>query len=77
MTKVAPGLATHNEATHVRSPYIFNDTEDFYDIMDSEDMQDFFLSSEEDGFVTITYFTSGARSFYTKDKAIRVLKISD
>ena len=35
-------------------------------------MQDFFLSSEEDGFVTITYFTSGARSFYTKDKAIRV-----
>ena len=53
-------------------PYIFNDTEDFYDIMDSEDMQDFFLSSEEDGFVTITYFTSGARSFYTKDKAIRV-----
>lgn len=31
-----------------------------------------FLSSEEDGFVTITYFTSGARSFYTKDKAIRV-----
>ena len=70
MTKVsAPGLATYNEAYNTFGlPYIFNDTEDFYDIMDSEDMQDFFLSSEEDGFVTIT----GARSFYTKDKAIRV-----
>ena len=74
MTKVsAPGLATYNEAYNTFGlPYIFNDTEDFYDIMDSEDMQDFFLSSEEDGFVTIPYFTSGARSFYTKDKAIRV-----
>ena len=34
-------------------------------------MQDFFLSSENDGFVTLTYYTSGARSFYTKDKAVR------
>ena len=72
MTKVsAPGLATYNEAYNTFGlPYIFNDTEDFYDIMDSEDMQDFFLSSEEDGFVTITYFTSGARSFYTKNTAV-------
>lgn len=43
MTKVsAPGLATYNEAYNTFGlPYIFNDTEDFYDIMDSEDMQDF------------------------------------
>lgn len=34
-------------------------------------MHDFFLSSEDDGFVTLTYYTSGARSFYTKNKAIR------
>ena len=34
-------------------------------------MQDFFLSTGDDGFVTLTYYTSGARSFYTKDKAIR------
>lgn len=73
MTKVsAPGLATYNEAYNVFGlPYIFNDTEDFYKIMDSQGMQDFFLSTEEDGFVTITYFTSGARSFYTRNKAIR------
>ena len=29
-------------------------------------MQDFFLSTGDDGFVTLTYYTSGARSFYTR-----------
>lgn len=73
MTKVAsPGLATYNEAYHgFGLPYIFDDTQDFYHVMDSPQMQDFFLSSSEDGFVTLTYYTSGARSFYTKDKPIR------
>lgn len=73
MTKVsAPGLATYNEAYHTFGlPYVFDDTQDFYHVMDSDQMQDFFLSTGEDGFVTLTYYTSGARSFYTKDKAIR------
>lgn len=73
MTKVsAPGLATYNEAYHTFGlPYIFDDTEDFYHKMDSQEMRDFFLSTEEDGFVTITYYTSGARSFYTKDTPVR------
>ena len=73
MTKVsAPGLATYNEAYHTFGlPYIFDSTDDFYHKMDSRPMQDFFLSTENDGFVTLTYYTSGARSFYTKDKAIR------
>lgn len=73
MTKVsAPGLATYNEAYHTFGlPYIFDDTQDFYHIMDSQQMEDFFLSSSEDGFVSITYYTSGARSFYTVDRAIR------
>lgn len=73
MTKVsAPGLATYNESYHTFGlPYVFDDTEDFYHVMDSQQMQDFFLSSEDDGFVTLTYYTSGARSFYTKDRAIR------
>lgn len=73
MTKVsAPGLATYNEAYHTFGlPYIFDDTEDFYHVMDSEQMRDFFLSSEDDGFVTLTYYTSGARSFYTTNRAIR------
>lgn len=73
MTKVsAPGLATYNEAYNTFGlPYLFNDTEDFYNVMDSQEMRDFFLSTEDDGFVVLTYYTSGARSFYTKDKAIR------
>ncbi|MDO4332122.1 MAG: TRAP transporter substrate-binding protein [Eubacteriales bacterium] len=73
MTKVsAPGLATYNESYHAFGlPYIFDDTEDFYHVMDSQEMRDFFLSSEDDGFVTLTYYTSGARSFYTTNKAIR------
>ena len=73
MTKVsAPGLATYNESYHTFGlPYVFDDTQNFYHVMDSPQMQDFFLSSEQDGFVTLTYYTSGARSFYTKNKAIR------
>lgn len=73
MTKVsAPGLATYNESYHTFGlPYIFDSTEDFYHKMDSRQMKDFFLSSADDGFVTLTYYTSGARSFYTKNKAIR------
>ena len=73
MTKgSAPGLATYNESYHTFGlPYIFDDTQDFYHVMDSEPMQEFFLSSADDGFVTITYYTSGARSFYTVNKPIR------
>ena len=73
MTKVsAPGLATYNDAFNTFGlPYIFNDTDDFYHVMDSQEMQDFFLSPGDDGFVTLTYYTSGARSFYTKGRAIR------
>ena len=73
MTKVsAPGLATYNEAYHTFGlPYIFDDTENFYHVMDSQPMRDFFLSTADDGFVTLTYYTSGARSFYTINKPIR------
>ena len=46
MTKVsAPGLATYNDAFNTFGlPYIFNDTDDFYHVMDSQEMQDFFFS---------------------------------
>ena len=65
MTKVsAPGLATYNESYHAFGlPYIFDDTEDFYHVMDSDPMQDFFLSSSDDGFVTLTYYTSAPVPF--------------
>ena len=73
MTKVSsPMLATYQDAYHAFGlPYIFNNTEDFYSIMDSDPMYDFFKTSYDKGFVTLTYYTSGARSFYTVDHAIR------
>lgn len=64
MTKVAaPNLATFEEGYNTFGlPYIFDDEEDFYQVMDSDAMEDFFLSTEDEGFVTLTYYTSGARS---------------
>lgn len=68
----APSLATYDEAYHAFGlPYIFDDKEHYYRSMDSDAMRGFFESSTEAGFVTLTYYTSGARSFYTVDKAIR------
>ena len=51
MTKVsAPGLATYNEAYHAFGlPYIFDDTENFYHVMDSGQMQDFFCPHQRMG----------------------------
>lgn len=73
LTKVsAPALATYDEGYHAFGlPYIFDDTEHYYRVMDSDIMREFFMSTEEDKFIGLTYFTSGSRSFYTKDTAIR------
>jgi len=72
MTKVsAPTLATYDEGYHTYGlPFIFDDTAHYYRCMDSDIMRDFFMSSEEAGFVGLTYYTSGSRSFYTVDKPI-------
>ena len=74
MTRVsAPGLATYNEGYHTFGlPYIFDDNENYYKVMGSEQMGEFFRSSEADGFVTLTYYTSGSRSFYLNGLKIRV-----
>lgn len=73
MTRVsAPGLATYNEGYHAFGlPYIFDDNENYYKVMGSDQMGGFFRSSQADGFVTLTYYTSGSRSFYTIDRPIR------
>ena len=55
-------------------PYIFDDNENYYEVMGSKQMGEFFRSSEADGFVTLTYYTSGSRSFYTIDRPIRTPK---
>lgn len=73
MTKVsAPVLATYDAGYNTFGlPFLFDDEDSYYKVMDSQQMEDFFLSSEANKFVGITYFTSGQRSFYTKDTPIR------
>lgn len=73
LTRVsAPGLATYADGYHAFGlPFIFEDTEHYYATMDSAGMREFFNSTQDSGFVGLTYYTSGARSFYTVATPIR------
>ncbi|ONI38249.1 DctP family TRAP transporter solute receptor [Candidatus Epulonipiscium fishelsonii] len=52
-------------------PYVFNNQEHYYKVMDGPITQEIFEATAEDGFIGITWLDSGARSFYTADTAIR------
>lgn len=57
-------------------PYLFESDEHFYNVMDdAELMNQLYLATTASGFRGLTYYESGARSFYTVDKPIR--KIED
>ncbi len=73
MTRVsAPGLANYDPGYHTFGlPYVFGSEEEYYRVMDSPEMAEYFRSTAEDGFIGLTYYTSGARSFYTADTPIR------
>ncbi|QUH04149.1 TRAP transporter substrate-binding protein [Saccharopolyspora erythraea] len=73
MTRVsAPGLATYDPGYHTFGlPYIFDSEQEFYEVMDSPQMAEYFRSTAEDGFVGLTYYSSGARSFYTRNTPVR------
>lgn len=52
-------------------PYLFDSEEHFYRVMDNKDIMDkFYRSTEHLGFVGLTYYDSGQRSFYTKGRPI-------
>lgn len=51
-------------------PYIFNSEEHFYSFMDSADAEAIYQSTADKGFIALTWFDSGARSFYTVDTPI-------
>lgn len=55
-------------------PYIFNSKEHFYNVMDSNIVNKIFNSTADKGFIGITWFDSGARSFYTADTPINTPK---
>ncbi|GAA0356835.1 TRAP transporter substrate-binding protein [Alkalibacterium iburiense] len=74
MVKVAsPGMANYYDAYHAFGlPFLFNDQDHFYQVMDSPEMGEFFRSTaDEEGFVTLTYYTSGQRSFYTANQPVK------
>lgn len=73
LTRVsAPGLAAWNPGYHAFGlPYVFDSEEHYYAALDSAPMQQFFTSHEEAGLLGLTYFSSGARSFYTASTPVR------
>lgn len=52
-------------------PYVFDDKDHYYSVMDGEISQEIFDATESDGFIGLTWLDSGSRSFYTVDTPIR------
>ena len=73
VTRVAsPGLSSFDEGYHAFGlPYIFESEDEYYRVMESEGMRQFFEATRERGLIGLTYYTSGERSFYTVNRPIR------
>lgn len=52
-------------------PYVFNDQEHYYEVMDGEIAHDLYQLTAEKGFMGLTWLDSGSRSFYTANTPIR------
>ncbi|MBD8067803.1 TRAP transporter substrate-binding protein [Bacillus sp. PS06] len=48
-------------------PYLFDDENHFYEVMESDIVKPIYQSTEDLGFVGLTYYDSGQRSFYLTD----------
>ncbi len=55
----------------VSVPYVFNDKDHFYKVMDGEIAQELYGLTESDGFIGLTWLDSGSRSFYTANTPVR------
>jgi tripartite ATP-independent transporter DctP family solute receptor len=73
MTKVsASTLGNFKEEWNALSvPYVFNDKDHYYSVMDGEIAQDLYDLTADDGFIGLTWLDSGSRSFYTANTPIR------
>jgi tripartite ATP-independent transporter DctP family solute receptor len=74
MTKVSGGLLESFSPIYgvFSLPYLFDSQEHFYRVMDDPAIVDpIFQSTAERGMVGLTYYDSGARSFYTNHKPIK------
>lgn len=72
MTKVsASALGNFKEEWNALSvPYVFNDKDHYYKVMDGSIAAELYACTEADGFVGLTWLDSGSRSFYTKNTPI-------
>lgn len=72
MTKVSAGTLENFEQSYqvLSLPYIFDSEAKFREVMAGPIADKLYATTEGKGFVGITYYTSGARSFYTKNKPI-------
>lgn len=52
-------------------PYLFDSKEHYYSVMNSKVAQEIYQSTEEIGFIGLSYYDGGSRNFYTKNKPIR------
>ena len=67
MTKVSAATLGNfaSEWNALSVPYVFNDQEHYYNVMDGEIAKDLYLTTEDQGFIGLFWLDSGARSFYT------------
>ena len=73
MTKVSAATLGNfkNEWNALSVPYVFNDKDHYYNVMDGEIAQDMYQLTADAGFIGLTWLDSGSRSFYTAKNAIR------
>ncbi|MDN3556547.1 TRAP transporter substrate-binding protein [Halomonas maura] len=73
MTKVSGGLMGSFSPLYgvFSMPYLFDDQEHFYEVMNSDAVMDeVYHSTRDQGFVGVGWYDSGQRNFYTKDTPI-------
>ncbi len=72
MTKVsAAALTAYDDGYNAFTlPYIFADEKHYFKSMESAAVQELYNKTKEKGFIGLTYYNSGARSFYTAKKPI-------
>ena len=73
IAKVSTGAleSFEKEYTAFGIPYIFDNLDHYYSVMDDRDlMEELYHSTEDAGFIGLTYYDSGVRSLYTTSKAI-------
>lgn len=76
-TKVSGGLLESFVPVYgvFSMPYLFDSQEHYYKALDSDEiMKPIYETSQTDGFVGLTYYDSGARSFYTTKKPIETVE---